>query len=73
MYEKPVKNRPPDPISKNGVKRIFATTEKTKERIDFQKVLFFISRNGGPDEKKRKQKKRAAGIPTQKMGRNDNF
>ena len=57
MYEKPVKNRPQQATAKNGVKRIFATTEKTKERIDFQKVLFFISRNGGPDEKKRKHKK----------------
>ena len=68
-----MKNRPQQSLSKNGVKRIFATAEQTKERIDFQKVLFFISRNGGPDEKKRKQKKDAAGIPTQKMGRNDHF
>ena len=55
------------------MKRIFATTEKTKERIDFQKVVFFINQNGGPDEKKRKQKKRAAGIKLKIMGRNDHF
>ena len=63
MYEKPVKNRPQLPTAENGVKRIFATTEQTKERIDFQKVLFFISQNGRPDEKKRKQKKHAEAIP----------
>ena len=58
-----LKNRPQQPPSKKGVKRIFIRKEKTRERINFHKVLFFYSQNGRPDEKEEKQEKAETAIP----------
>ena len=57
-----LKNRPHDPPSKKRVKRIFIRKEKTRERINFHKVLFFYSQNGRPDEKEEKQERTEAAI-----------
>ena len=62
IFKECLKNRPQGPAAKKGVKRIFIRKEKTRERIDFHKVLFFYSQNGRPDEKEEKQKKDEAGI-----------
>ena len=57
MYENASKKRPQQAPSKNEVKRIFVQCENTKKKINVHKLLFFISQNGRPDEKKEKQKK----------------
>ena len=53
-------NKPP---SKKGVKRIFVQKLYTKKKMNYHKLLFFISQNGRPDEKEVKLKKHAAGVP----------
>ena len=56
MHEKSLKIRPQQTPSKNLVKRMFVQSDKKKETFSFQKVLFFISQNGRPDEKKKTEK-----------------
>ena len=63
MYEEPMKNRPQLSTTEKGVKRIFVTTAKTKERSNFHTVLFFISQNGRPDEINENTKQHDAGTP----------
>ena len=53
-----LKNRPQGAAAKKRVKRIFITKEKTRERINFHKVLFFIIRTAVRTKRKKHEKAR---------------
>ena len=63
-YGKSMKKRPQQATTKNEVKRIFVIKENSKKKIHLQKLLFLISQNGRPDEKKEKLKKQTRGRHT---------